>query len=201
VKNDVSHHGILLNQIFAQFCRIFREKPDSGSGKSDTRFRNLFVLKHIWVKVSIIWNFQPNWSKNTLKSGFFWISGKSGSWIRNFFGLKPSRDQDGAKKKKFSQIGPAVPEEIGNIQASKQTSCCYIKEIASFCNLLKFSNLRKVPIRTKWNMLSLNIISIYQQWIIYFYILFVITNIHKQGLEQKKKNKDFILNLNKKTNF
>ena len=50
-------------------------------------------------------------------------------------------------------------------------------------------------------MLSLNIISIYQQWIIYFYILFVITNIRKQGLEQKKKNKDFILNLNKKTNF
>ena len=33
---------------------------------------------------------------NTLKSGFF--------------GLKPSRDQDGSNKKKFSQIGPAVPE-------------------------------------------------------------------------------------------
>ena len=26
------------------------------------------------------------------------------------FGLQPSRDQDGANKKKFSQIGPAVPE-------------------------------------------------------------------------------------------
>ena len=31
-----------------------------------------------------------------------------------FFGLKPPRDQDGANKKKFSQIGPAVPEEIGD---------------------------------------------------------------------------------------
>ena len=61
-----------------------------------------------------------------------------------FFCLKPFPDQYGANKKKFSQIGQAVPEEIGNIQASKQTSCCYIKEIASFCNLLKFSNLRKV---------------------------------------------------------
>ena len=27
-----------------------------------------------------------------------------------FLGQKPSRDQDGANKKKFSQIGPAVPE-------------------------------------------------------------------------------------------
>ena len=31
-----------------------------------------------------------------------------GDW--NFFGLKASRDQDGANKKRFSQIGPAVPE-------------------------------------------------------------------------------------------
>ena len=27
-----------------------------------------------------------------------------------FFSLKPSRDQDGANKKRFSQIGPAVLE-------------------------------------------------------------------------------------------
>ena len=47
---------------------------------------------------------------HTIKSGFFRISGKTGSRIRNFFGLKPPRDQDGANKKKFSQIGPAVPE-------------------------------------------------------------------------------------------
>ena len=122
---------ILLKLIFTKFCRIFPEKkPDSGSGKPDTSSRNLFVLKHIWVKVSIIWEFQPNRSNITLKTGFFRISGKTGSRIRNFFGLKPPRDQDGANKKKFSQIGPAVPEEIGrkhtNTHASKQTSCCYI---------------------------------------------------------------------------
>ena len=131
MKNDISHHGILLNPIFARFYRILPEIPDFGSGKPDTRSRNLFVLKHIWVKVSITWKFQPNWSKNTLKSGFFRISGKSGSRIRNFFGLKPSRDQDGANKKKFSQIGPAVPEEIGRKQTNTQTSCCYIIEIAT----------------------------------------------------------------------
>ena len=53
---------------------------------------------------------------------FFRIFGKTGSRIRNFFSLKPSRDQDGANKKKFSQIGPAVPEEIGRKQASKHAS-------------------------------------------------------------------------------
>ena len=111
------------------YAGFFRKKPDSGSGKPDTRSRNLFVLKHIWVKVSISWEFQPNRSNNTLKTGFFRISGKSGSRIRIFFGLKPSRDQDGANKKKFSQIGPAVPEEIGRKQANTQTSCCYIREI------------------------------------------------------------------------
>ena len=47
--------------------------------------------------------FQPNWSNNTLKSGFFRISGKTGSRIRNFFGLKPSRDQDGANKKSLAK--------------------------------------------------------------------------------------------------
>ena len=60
--------------------------------------------------------------KNTLKFGFFRISGKSGSRIRNFFGLKPSRDQDGANKKKFSQIGPAVPEEIGHKHTNTQAN-------------------------------------------------------------------------------
>ena len=128
MKNDVSHHGILLNLIFAQFCRIFPGKTGFRIRKIGYPIQNLFVLKHIWVKVSISWKFQPNRSNNTLKTGFFRISGKSGSRIRNFFGLKPSRDQDGANKKKFSQIGPAVPEEIGHKQASKQTSCCYIRE-------------------------------------------------------------------------
>ena len=70
------------------FAGFFREKPDSGSGKPDTWSRNLFVFKHIWVEVSITWEFQPNWSNNTLKSGFFRISGSgiqfSGSGIRFF---------------------------------------------------------------------------------------------------------------------
>ena len=117
------------------FCPLLPDfsgkKPDFGSGKPDTWSRNLFVFKHIWVEVSITWEFQPNRSNITLKTGFFRISGKSGSRIRNFFGLKPSRDQDGANKKKFSQIGPAVPEEIGHKQTRKQTSCCYIREISS----------------------------------------------------------------------
>ena len=65
--------------------------------------------------------FQPNWSNNTLKSGFLRISGKTGSWIRNFLGLKPSPDQDGANKKKFSQIGPAVPELLRDTQTHRQT--------------------------------------------------------------------------------
>ena len=80
------------------------------------------MFKHIWVKVSNTWEFQSNWSNNTLKTGFFRISGKSGSRIWNFFGLKPSRDQDRANKKKFSHIGPALPEEIGHKHTNKQTN-------------------------------------------------------------------------------
>ena len=58
---------------------------------------------------------------------FFRISGKTGSRIRNFFGLKPKLAQDGANKKNFSQIGAAVPEEIGckhTQKTNKQTSSC-----------------------------------------------------------------------------
>ena len=39
-----------------------------------------------------------------------------------FFSLKPSRDQDGANKKKFSQIVPAVPEEIEDKQTYTQAN-------------------------------------------------------------------------------
>ena len=55
------------------------------------------------------------------------FSGKTGYRIRNFFGLKPKLAQDGANKKNFSQIGPAVPEEIGR----KQTNIVllYIEDI------------------------------------------------------------------------
>ena len=37
-----------------------------------------------------------------------------------------TQNTTGANKRKFSQIGPAVPEEIGHIQTNTQTSCCYI---------------------------------------------------------------------------
>ena len=60
--------------------------------------KNFSILSEIDKKLHVV-VFQPNWSNNSLKSGFFRISGKSGSRIRDFFGLKPSRDQDGANKK------------------------------------------------------------------------------------------------------
>ena len=41
---------------------------------------------------------------------FFRIFGKIGPRIQNLFSLKPSRDQDRANKKRFSQIGPAALE-------------------------------------------------------------------------------------------
>ena len=45
------------------------------------------------------------------------------NWIPNpeFFVLKPPRDQHESNKKKFSQIGPAVPELLGNSQTDRQT--------------------------------------------------------------------------------
>ena len=52
---------------------------------------------------------------------FFRIFGKTGPRIRNFFSLKPSRDQDGANKKRLSQIGPAVPELLRHTQTHIQT--------------------------------------------------------------------------------
>ena len=132
--------------------------------------------------MSITWKFQPNWSNNTLKSGFFRISGKTGSRIRNFFGLKPSRDQDGANKKKFSQIGPAVPEEIGhkhtNTQASKQTSCCYIREITGVFNI-HFSPPFYVP----YNVVFLLFEILYPGSLMYLRGLMIVTNTNR--IEQK----------------
>ena len=48
MKNDISHHGILLNLIFAQFCRIF-------PGKTGFRIRkNVYpVQKFIYVKTNL----------------------------------------------------------------------------------------------------------------------------------------------------
>ena len=53
--------------------------------------------------------------------------------IRNFFGLKQSRDQDGANKKKFSQIGPAVPEEIGRKQTNTHANIVLLYKRDKHC--------------------------------------------------------------------
>ena len=50
------------------------------------------------------------------------MAGNGGSRIRITFRVKTTPGQDGANKKKFSQIGPAVPEEIGHEQTNKQTN-------------------------------------------------------------------------------
>ena len=82
---------------------FFRKKMDFGSEKPDTRSRNLFLLKHIWVRVSITWKFQPDWSNNTLKTGFILIFGKIRSRIWNFFGQKSPPDQDRVNKKSVAK--------------------------------------------------------------------------------------------------
>ena len=41
-------------------------------------------------------------------------------WL--LFGKKPLPDQDETNKKKFSQIGPAVPEEIGHKQTERHAN-------------------------------------------------------------------------------
>ena len=121
MKNDILHHSIRLNLVFTKFCRIFPEKQNFGSGKPDTQSRNQLVIKHNWFKMSKSRKCQPNWSNKTLKTGFFQISGKTGSRIRNFFSLKPPCGQDGANKKKFSQIGPAVPELLSLTHTNTHT--------------------------------------------------------------------------------
>ena len=52
---------------------------------------------------------------------FFRISDERVVDSEFFFSLKPSRDQDGANKKRFSQIGPAVPELLSFRQTYIQT--------------------------------------------------------------------------------
>ena len=112
MKNDVSHHGILLNLIFAQFCRIFPEKTGFRIRKTGYPIQKFICVKTYLVQGEYYPKISAKLVKlnNTLKSRFFRISGKTGSRIRKFFSLKPSPDQYGANKKRFSQIGPAVPE-------------------------------------------------------------------------------------------
>ena len=85
----------------------------------------------IWL---IFFLLAPSWSRDGLRPKKFRIRDpvfpdKTGSWIRIFLAKNQPLDQDGANKKRISQIGPAVPEEIGNIHTYTQTLCCYIMEI------------------------------------------------------------------------
>ena len=55
-----------------------------------------FATKHVVI-------FQPNWSNNTLKSGFLPDFRKNQIPDPEFFGLKPPLDQDGANKKSLAK--------------------------------------------------------------------------------------------------
>ena len=45
MKNDVSHHGILLNLIFAQFCRIFPGKTGFRIRKTEYPIQKFICVK------------------------------------------------------------------------------------------------------------------------------------------------------------
>ena len=45
MKNDVSHHGILLNLIFAQFCRIFPGKTGFWIRKTGYPIQKFIFVK------------------------------------------------------------------------------------------------------------------------------------------------------------
>ena len=115
MKNDVSHHGILLNLSFAQFCRIFPGKTRFRIRKTGYPIQKFICVKTYFGQGEYYLKITAKQVKNTLKTGFFRIYGDP-----DFFGLKPSRDQDGANKKKFSQIGPAVPELLRDTQTHRQ---------------------------------------------------------------------------------
>ena len=86
MKNDISHHGILLKLIFAKFCRIFPEKTGFrirktgyliqkficvktylGQGDYYLKFSAKFVKKHPKIRVF------PDFRKiRILDPEFFW---------------------------------------------------------------------------------------------------------------------------------
>ena len=122
MKNDVSHHGILLNLIFAQFCRIFPGKTGFRIRKIGYPIQKFICVKTYLSQGDYYLKFSAKLVKKHPKIRVFPDFRKIQIPDPDFFGLKPSRDQDGANKKKYSQIGPAVPEKIGRKQASKQTN-------------------------------------------------------------------------------
>ena len=118
MKNDVSHHGILLNLIFAQFCRIFPGKTGFRIRKTGYPIQKFICVKTYLGQGEYYLKFSAKLVKKHPKIRVFPDFRKIRIPDPEFFGLKPSRDQDGANKKKFSQIGPAVPEEIGRKQTN-----------------------------------------------------------------------------------
>ena len=78
MKNDVSHHGILLNLIFAQFCRIFPEKTVFRIRKIGYPIQKFICVKtylgqgKYYLKISakfVFLDFLKNWIPDP---EFFW---------------------------------------------------------------------------------------------------------------------------------
>ena len=88
---------------------------------------------------------------------FFRIFGKTRPGIRNLFGLKLSPDQYGANKKKFSQIGPAVPELLRDRQTDKTPNYFLVLNVVlKYFNLHgHYAALRPPPlVHTNFSLLS-----------------------------------------------
>ena len=110
MKNDVSHHGILLNLIFAQFCRIFPGITGFRIRKNGYPVQKFICVKTYLGQGEYYLKISAKLVKKYPKIRVFPDFQKIRIPDPDLFSLKPSRDQDGANKKKFSQIGPAVPE-------------------------------------------------------------------------------------------
>ena len=70
MKNDVSHHGILLNLIFAQFCRIFPGKTGFRIRKTGYPIQKFICVKTYLGQGEYYLKFSAKLVKNTLKSDF-----------------------------------------------------------------------------------------------------------------------------------
>ena len=92
---------------------IFRFLPDFA-GFSDVKSGKKIFVCPPSNKKNLSWKFQLNLTTNTIEITiirfFPDFSGKTGQGIRIFLDRKSPHAKDGANKKKFSQIGPGVPE-------------------------------------------------------------------------------------------
>ena len=116
--------------LWSGFSGKIRKKPDNCNFHSIScqivlKFLGKILLvamrtnKKIFVcppsnKKNLSWKFQLNLTTYTMKIAiirfFPDFSGKTGPQIRIFLDRKSPHTKDGANKKKFSQIGPGVPE-------------------------------------------------------------------------------------------